>query len=469
MIKVSNVKLAVRHLYTRMPFRFGITTLTEVKHCFIKVEACIDGEPIEGIAAEHLFPKWFTKDLEKSFQDEVEEITLVIDQAAEFAKGIEAPNVFTFWKTVYDLQLEWGQKKKLEPLLSQFGPTLIERALIDAYARRHKTTVHALIRDNRLGIDLSIVSEALKGCQPADLLCEQPLAQVKARHTVGLTDPLTRDEIKNKDYVDDGLPQSLEACIQAYQLTHFKIKVCGQLDQDIPRLRAIADVIETHVVGNFLFSLDGNEQFHTCTDFHVFWEEILRDGKLKHFFEHVLFIEQPLNRKVALSDAAADMKHWQELPPVIIDESDAVIESLPRALELGYAGTSHKNCKGVCRGIMNRCLINFLNKKEATDRYVMSGEDLVNIGPVGLLQDLTIQSTLGIESIERNGHHYIRGLGDFPETVQQLVLEHHSDLYELTEKGGWPSLRIKDGSLELSSVNSAPFGYGYDFPFEAFE
>ncbi len=38
------------------------------------------------------------------------------------------------------------------------------------------------------------------------------------------------------DRVDDGLPQSLAASIRAYGLTHFKLKIDGDIDADIERL-----------------------------------------------------------------------------------------------------------------------------------------------------------------------------------------------------------------------------------------
>jgi hypothetical protein len=40
------------------------------------------------------------------------------------------------------------------------------------------------------------------------------------------------------------------------------------------------------------------------------------------------------------------LREWEEVP-VIIDESDDRPSSLKRALDCGYAGTSHKNCEGV--------------------------------------------------------------------------------------------------------------------------
>ena len=90
----------------------------------------------------------------------------------------------------------------------------------------------------------------------------------------------------------------------------------------------------------------------------------------------------------------------------------------------------------------------------------MSGEDLCNVGPVALLQDLAVCAALGIESVERNGHHYHSGLSQLPETMQTDTLKHHSDLYH---KGPdrWPSLNIQEGRVDTTSINSAPFGVGF--------
>ncbi len=91
---------------------------------------------------------------------------------------------------------------------------------------------------------------------------------------------------------------------------------------------------------------------------------------------------------------------------------------------------------------------------------MMSGEDLCNLGPVALLQDLAVQALLGIRSVERNGHHYNAGLSGFPPSVQQQVLTAHSDLYERSP-AGWPTLRVRQGQVQLDSINQAPFGVGF--------
>jgi cyclopropane fatty-acyl-phospholipid synthase-like methyltransferase len=58
----------------------------------------------------------------------------------------------------------------------------------------------------------------------------------------------------------------------------------------------------------------------------------------------------------------------------------------------------------------------------------MSGEDLCNVGPVALLQDLVVQAALGVTSVERNGHHYFKGLSAWPAAVQAHVLKEHGDV-----------------------------------------
>jgi hypothetical protein len=88
---------------------------------------------------------------------------------------------------------------------------------------------------------------------------------------------------------------------------------------------------------------------------------------------------------------------------------------------------------------------------------VLSGEDLANAGPIGLIQDLAAQAAFGVTSIERNGHHYFTGLSQFPAALQRHALAQHPDLFVRSEQG-WPRLHIRDGRIAIGSVNAAPFG-----------
>lgn len=140
---------------------------------------------------------------------------------------------------------------------------------------------------------------------------------------------------------------------------------------------------------------------------------------------------------------------------MIIDESDGALGDLPRALELGYAGTSHKNCKGIVKGIANACLLE--KRRRGGHRLVLTGEDLCNLGPVALLQDLALMALLGIEHVERNGHHYYRGLSLWPGDWQDATLAAHGDLYA-RHRDGFACLHIRGGRVGLDSVNAAPLG-----------
>jgi hypothetical protein len=219
---------------------------------------------------------------------------------------------------------------------------------------------------------------------------------------------------------------------------------------------------------NYAFTLDGNENFHALEPFAALWRSLIADPSLQSFLQRLIFVEQPLHRDVALSDPVKRaMLAWTDRPAIIIDESDATLGSLPVALEAGYAGTSHKNCKGIFKGILNACRIAELRRERPEGNWILSGEDLSNVGPVSLLQDLAVMATLGISHVERNGHHYFRGLSSLPPDLQTTIMQHHGDLYRLHERG-YPTLDIRGGRINIGSVVAAPFGAAFEFDPEQF-
>ena len=465
MIKLQNAELFSQPLKARMPFRYGIATMTEVTHVFLRLTFDFGGKSQSGVSADHLPPKWFTKDPQRPLEEEIEEMLLVIRTAVAHAQQISAETPFAFWRTLYDAQADWAKAQNLPPLLAQFGVTLVERALIDAFCRVHSTTFPAALHENQFGIDLGAIHASLAGTQPADWLPAQPPAQVFCRHTVGLSDALTDEEIPADERVSDGLPQSLVACIRFYGLRHFKLKINGEAERDQQRLARMAKIFAAECGDDFAYSLDGNESFHEVGVFRDYVTKLRATVGDAAFWAKLLFIEQPWHRKVALSPAIGELAAaWPDRPPVIIDESDAEITSLPTALSLGYAGTSHKNCKGVFKGAANACLL--AQRRQAGKSSMMSGEDLSNVAPVAMPQDLVAQACFGITSVERNGHHYFAGLGQFPAALQQLMLTQHGDLFTQSE-AGWPRLDVRGGNLELGTVLRAPFGYAGELDLSA--
>lgn len=470
-IRIISISQHVLPMRTRMPFRYGIVTATEMLHLFVKVDAEIDGRRQVGFAADHLAIKWFTKNPATSIDEDTRELLAVIDQACTIAKAIpKVPTVFAFWKYLYEMQGAWGGGWGKPPLLSHFGTSLVERAVIDAFCKARSVPFWKAVRHNTLGVDLEVVQPELAGTEPKDWLPAEPLRQVIARHTIGLIDPLTDADIAPGDRIDDGLPQSLEACIAAYGLTHFKIKLSGDAKKDIDRVRAIADVLRRSVpAGDYRFTLDANENFRDVEPFRAFWTTLTDDATLTDFLRRLIFIEQPLHRDVATSaDVGKQLAAWPDRPPMIIDESDGAIETARLALDRGYIGTSHKNCKGVIKGLANACLIARRRSIDPAGRYTISGEDLANVGPVALMQDLAVVSALGIGDVERNGHHYFRGLSVIPGELQQRVVAGHPDLYAMRPEG-YAALRLSNGRLNVGSVVDAPFGTAFDFNPDMFD
>jgi L-alanine-DL-glutamate epimerase-like enolase superfamily enzyme len=388
------------------------------------------------------------------------EMLRVIEHTRETATGMEADSPFDLWLDLHEAQSDWGKSENLAPLLSGFGTSMVERALIEASCRALRKPFAKALADNDFGISMDAIQIEVGATQPADWLPATPLKSIIARHTIGLADPLTADDIPADEQTADQLPQAFTDCITVYGLRHFKIKINGQPDTDLARLRALSEIITQNAPADFAFTLDGNEQFKSITDFQSFWQSVQDDGALRGFFKNLLFIEQPLHRDIALVESLREQfDQWPDRPPVIIDESDATLDSLPTALRLGYAGTSHKNCKGIFKGIANRCLIE--KRAREGDAVLMSGEDLCNIGPIALLQDLAVCAALGIESVERNGHHYHPGLSQLPQSMQDATLQNHPDLYH-AGPDGWPTLDIRDGRVSLDTINRAPYGVGFE-------
>ena len=464
-LRILRCDLHLTQLRTRMPFRYGIATMTDVPQVYVRVWLELDNQMVEcGVSSDCLPPKWFTKDPAKSVEAEVGEMLETIRLARNRSVGLAGGSIFAIWQQLYDLQAQWAEGASVPPLLAHFGTSLVERALIDAFCRFHGRPFWELLSESAFGIDLGAIHAELIGRTPTEFLPDRPLGSILVRHTIGIGDPLVDDEIPADQRLNDGLPQSLQACIQRYGLRHFKIKASGNRTTDAERLRKIGELIR----GDLAFSLDGNEQFQSAAEFLQFWQEIASDARLKDLFQHLLFVEQPIHRSAALSpETGRVFLEWKDRPPIIIDESDGAVEDLELALQLGYAGTSHKNCKGVFKGIAHRCLVEHRNRANPERPLLMSGEDLCNVGPVSLQQDLAVMAALGIRSVERNGHHYHPGLSQYPKPIQEAVLQHHSDFYERSADG-WPSVRVSRGEVDLTSIDRAPFGIAFDFDVSAF-
>jgi len=464
MVGITSTDGYVLNMEFRMPFHFGDTEVVSLPHLFLTVEAEIDGERVNGMAAEGLSPLWFVKGGDRSFADGIDQLLAVVDIACNHAVDLDAEStVFDLWHATYEVQEEWGERSNLPPLLWGFGVTLVERALIDAFCRYRGDTFAETLATGGFGIEPGRIYPELDGVDLTDCLTDQPARSATLRHTIGFTDPLTEGDLGEGDNLDDGLPQTLVEYLDAHALDHFKIKLSGDPDADADRLEELSSLFDARGLDDYVVTLDANEQYADATQFRSGWDVIAGREGARSLLDKVAYIEQPLDRHEAMTDEAREVfTEWTDRPPIIIDESDAKIDSLGTALEHGYAGTSHKNCKGVFRSLINACLLEQYREENPQATYVLSGEDLTTVAPVGLQQDLAVTAVLGMDHIERNGHHYFSGLSMLPDDLQDRVLSAHGDLYREHE-AGTPVLDVTDGEFAFGSAVDAPFGYALDF------
>lgn len=462
-ISLEETQLGLRNSTTRVPFRYGTACLSRCPQATLRTTIVCGGRRQAGFAGDCLPPSWFDKSPEKDFAVQISDMLRVIAlsqrvYATEFASPTE---FFQGWLAAHQRIQQQCQLWSLPPLLASFGASLLERAILDAICRRHEMSLATAIRENLFGIVPSEVHAELAGCQPADWLPSQPKTELFVRQTIGLGDPLTLTDVPPAERLTDGWPQAIEEYITRRGVRYFKIKVSNQLDRDLERLTRIALLLERHLGANYYLTLDGNEQYHRAEEFEELIVAIRRNPALATLWQNVLVIEQPLERKVALSaEHTGGIRDLSRSKPVIIDESDGTLQSYVEALERGYRGVSSKNCKGAIKSLLNAGLTWVRNGRGQASECLMTGEDLCSVGVIPTQSDLCLVATLGLTHVERNGHHYHPGLSYLPEPERRLALDRHGDFY--MEERGIIGPRITAGQLRIGSLQCIGFGFAVE-------
>ena len=446
-VRVREVQLLERDVRLRLPFRFGVVTLTEATEAYVRVRVELEGGgEAWGGAAEMLAPKWFDKDPSLSNAENVEQLRRSLRLArALYTEGRLSRTPFRLFADSYHFQVAECGRDGLNPLIAGYGPALLDRAVLDAVCRAHSVSFHDAVRSNVPGIDPAHFLPEFAGFDVDRFLAGlRPAAEIHARHTVGLVDPITAAD--QRERIGDGLPETLDEVVATYGHGYFKLKVGGQIDADVARLAAIASVLDRRREP-YVVTLDGNEQYETVDAVVELWEAMSKTPALSRLVASILFIEQPIARKTSLGhDISALARHR----PVIIDESDADLDAFVEARAVGYRGVSSKTCKGFYKSLINAARCARWNAEAADARYFMSGEDLTTQAGVALQQDLALVTLLGITHVERNGHHYVNGMASRPASEQRAFAAAHSDLYETVK--GVVRVSIREGRLAIGSL-----------------
>jgi L-alanine-DL-glutamate epimerase-like enolase superfamily enzyme len=453
---VREVQLYERSVRLRMPFRFGVVTLTEAPQCFVRVRIELPGGPSHwGAAAELLAPKWFDKNLALSNEDNFDQLRLSLRLAADaYLQSARPRTAFAHFTDHYDSQIAAGAAHGLNALVSNFGPAQIDRAILDALCKALSVSFYQAMQRNLAGIDPALLPVRLAELagfdMPRFLGRLTPAAGIAARHTVGLVDVIAG----HPNQVGDGLPESLEEVVAMYGHRYFKLKVGGDVTADLQRLSEIAAVLDL-LPEPYFVSLDGNEQYNDIDALLDLWRRMQATPHLARLIASTIFIEQPVTRAHALDGGVSALSH---VKPVIIDESDDDLAVFPRARALGYAGVSSKCCKGLYKSILNAARCAMWNAETGEPFFFMTGEDLTTQAGLAVQQDLAVVNLIGLRHVERNGHHYVNGMAGLPEREQDDFLKAHPDLYERSH--GAVRLKIRAGQLDIGSLGAPGFAAG---------
>ncbi|HSW27032.1 MAG TPA: hypothetical protein VLJ62_30025, partial [Burkholderiaceae bacterium] len=151
---IREIVLHERPVRLRLPFRFGVVTLTECPQAFVQARIELaDGRSSWGGAAELMAPKWFDKNLALSNDDNVEQLRDVLGMArAAYLADAAADTAFGHFARHHDAHQAACAARGLNPLLASYGPALIDRALLDAMCRALGVSFYAAVRGNLVGL-----------------------------------------------------------------------------------------------------------------------------------------------------------------------------------------------------------------------------------------------------------------------------------------------------------------------------
>jgi hypothetical protein len=337
--RICSIELFERPVQLRLPFRFGVVTLTACPQAFVRLRIELpNGRSAIGAAAEMMAPKWFDKNLALSNDDNFDQLRDVCQMASDAYLSDPSPaSAFGHCSRRYESHQRAALASGYNPLLANYGPALIDRAVLDALCRAESV------------------------------------------------------------------------------------------------------------------SLDGNEQYESAEQVLELISRLRAHPALSRLRKSILFVEQPVSRSVAL---AADFRGNRLGLPVIIDESDAELDTFIIARGCGYAGVSSKTCKGLYKSILNAARCRLWNAEQiaagSVQRFFMSAEDLTTQAGLAVQQDLALVNLLGIGHVERNGHHYVNGMAALPASEQSAFLAAHPDLYEQSQ--GAVRLTIRQGRIALGTL-----------------
>ena len=174
---LRQTRLGLLNSATRLPFRYGIACLTRCPQATLEATIEVGGRLQTGYSGEGLPPSWFDKTPNRSYRQQIEAMLASIALAQRMFLKSAATKIdfFSAWREAYTNCHDEGAKCEVpNPLLTSFGVSLVERAVMDALARHAGLSFAQAVHTNLYQIRPGEIHEELRGLQPADWLPRQP-------------------------------------------------------------------------------------------------------------------------------------------------------------------------------------------------------------------------------------------------------------------------------------------------------
>jgi hypothetical protein len=459
--KIESIKLFARELPPdRMVFSIGkVNAKRRPRGVWLcrMVVSDDSGRSAWGASGDRPSFGWLDKRKKFSSEQKYERLQQLVEAASKvYLANPKFKSPFAQWYRCHSEIQKLGRATGHESLSASYASALFERAMLDAVCRLHGKSIFEMLQANALGIDAARVHPELKGVSISKSLPPRPLREIFIRHTVGAKDPILAADLPKEKRLNDGEPETLEEYIRRDGLRYFKLKIVGDPKADLARLERIWSVVMK--AQRPVVTLDGNESASDLDAFARFVDAF--EQRIPGLFQHTAFIEQPLTRALTHDPATAKaIAVIGKKKPLIIDEADGNTTSFRNAFKIGYSGSSHKNCKGFLKSVMNHALCGVLRARSGRAAF-LSAEDLSLMPLVPLHQDFAAVALLNIPHAERNGHHYSFGLRHLTEREQKLTMQHHQNLY--TRRGADLFLNIRGGRVRVDSLQTPGFGNAFE-------
>ena len=143
------------------PFRFGAVTVTSAPQAFLRVEIEVEGQGrATGVAAEMMIPKWFDKNPAKSPAETVADLrTSLVRAAGAYAGQAGADTAFGHHCSIMAGQSAWAESRDLPALTANFGPALVDKAILDALLKSLGLGFADGIHRNAAGLDTRLTPD----------------------------------------------------------------------------------------------------------------------------------------------------------------------------------------------------------------------------------------------------------------------------------------------------------------------